>query len=130
MWKISQYEEAIKNENALKSEISSYFNRVNKLQYRKNIGNWKNLLDNDEIQEIKKLSGIKGIKKTKDFIRRELKELIRLPDVEFEKRLSENTDLFEENDFNVYSNEQENFQALLHKKEAYTLLEILENTET
>lgn len=116
----------------------------------KKYGNWKTLLNKEgikvvkelrrqeklkeleeleELDKLKELEELKKIKSTKDFIRYEIKKLIQLPDEEFEKILNMYTDLFNKEDFNVYSTKQDSFHALLHKEEAYTLLEVLEKAE-
>ncbi len=89
-------------------------------------GNWKLLLDNDGIQTIASLIDGRNKTSTKEFVRTNIRDIISLPEAEFIKLIHSTPDLFCESSFNI----ENAFTNLLNKKEAYTLLEVLEKVES
>lgn len=90
-------------------------------------GNWKVLLGKEGVKSVQKLEKTKSINSTKEFIRKEINELINMPDSKFQEMIKDNPVLFHEEQFNL--TEKECFMNLLHRDEAYTVLEILEKRE-
>lgn len=89
-------------------------------------GNWNDCLNKDFLQELQKLDEGKEFKCVGD-IEKKLKELLEMEYSEFLELLKNYPEFFCEEEYELFDNELEYFEALLNEKEFYTLLEVLEN---
>ena len=91
-------------------------------------GSWSGLLDNEGLAEIGKLTETKGKKERKNIVHKGIANIAQMGEGEFLELVREAPVLFQEEDFNVYEY-YECFDNLLHKEDAFALLEVLERME-
>lgn len=92
--------------------------------YGQKFGNWNDMLKGEALTEIKEQLG-KSKSETTTYIRKTIRDYIESED-SFQKMLTDFSNFFETEDITVFSSLEECFENLLHKEDAYTLLEVLE----
>ena len=91
-------------------------------------GIWSDLLDDGGLEEIGRLAEIKGKNKIRKLVHKGIADVAGMQEKEFLEFVREDRVLFQEEDFNVYEY-HECFDNLLHKEDAFALLEVLERME-
>ena len=86
------------------------------------------MLDDGGLEEIGRLAEIKGKNKIRKLVHKGIADVAGMQEKEFLEFVREDPVLFQEEDFNVYEY-HECFDNLLHKEDAFALLEVLERME-
>lgn len=91
----------------------------------KKYGNWQSLLNNETVKEFQISKELKTPTEIRKILRTDIKTLIEQSADDFHEMITTNPNLFYEEDFCI-DDIDKCFDLLLHKDEAWTLLEILE----
>lgn len=94
----------------------------------KSYGSWKWFQDDEGLEEIGRLTGIKDDKERKNLLNKIISNIVGMEEGEFRELAREYADMFREEDYYAYS-DRECFGNLLHKEDAFALLEVLERME-
>lgn len=89
---------------------------------------WSDLLDDEGLEVIGEKTEEKGKKNRKMIVHRGIADIVKMEEGKLLELLRECPVLFQEEDFNAYEY-HECFDNLLHKEEAFALLEVLERME-
>lgn len=95
----------------------------------KNYGCWRILLDEaGGLEGIGQFTGIKDKKEIKDIFYERIANAAKMEEGEFMEWVRGNQEFLREDDYSIYS-DRECFDNLLHKEDAFALLEVLEKMD-
>lgn len=89
-------------------------------------GSWKELFTDENLKEIREKEKLKNKTEAISFVRKQIHRLSTLDETSFKEMLSEYPEFFAEEEICTCCELEECFDILLHKEDAYALLEILE----
>lgn len=91
----------------------------------KSYGSWGGFQDDEGLEEIGRVTGIKDDKGRKNLLDEIISNIVGMEEGKFRELAREYADIFREEDYYAYS-DRECFDNLLHKEDAFALLEVLE----
>ena len=91
----------------------------------KSYGSWGGFQDDEGLEEIGRVTGIKDDKGRKNLLDKIISNIVGMEEGKFRELAREYADIFREEDYYAYS-DRECFDNLLHKEDAFALLEVLE----